>query len=473
MNLGKENETIEFKESTGEVKSAMDDLAAMLNKHTFGKVYFGVKPNGDVCGQTVSASSLDDVARTVKEAIRPMIYPEIQEIAIDGKPVIVLTASGTERPYSSFGRYYKRVVDRAEEMTPSELRRAMIDTDYSSAWENNLTNETLEDVDEKALRSFYERSLSCGRLEPLDSFDPAELLTMLGLLCDGKLTNAGRVLFSKKKPVVLKMAVYLTDERIAFTDLVRLEDNIFNLIDEGLSYLRRHMDWRVELGEDDLTREEIPEVPVEALREVVVNSFAHANYRGETEHEIDITPTEIEIYNPGEFPENLTPEDFAYNRMRSIPRNKKILDILFRSKSVEIQGSGLKKTYALCQKAGIDISYRRSDYGFSFVFSRGRGAKRKTKGKGGRSGAESFLAPRTVSKSFAVRKMPLEEKVLEILKAHPDFTREAIGLTIGKSPRTVQRVLEKLKDANRLVRVGSTRTGYYQILENKEDARDS
>ena len=231
MNLGKENETIEFKESTGEVKSAMDDLAAMLNKHTFGKVYFGVKPNGDVCGQTVSASSLDDVARTVKEAIRPMIYPEIQEIAIDGKPVIVLTASGTERPYSPFGRYYKRVVDRAEEMTPSELRRAMIDTDYSSAWENNLTNETLEDVDEKALRSFYKRSLSCGRLEPLDSFDPAELLTMLGLLCDGKLTNAGRVLFSKKKPVVLKMAVYLTDERIAFTDLVRLEDNIFNLID--------------------------------------------------------------------------------------------------------------------------------------------------------------------------------------------------------------------------------------------------
>ena len=69
--------------------------------------------------------------------------------------------------------------------------------------------------------------------------------------------------------------------------------------------------------------------------------------------------------------------------------------------------------------------------------------------------------------------MTLEEKVLEILKAHPDFTREAIGLAIGKSPRTVQRVLEKLKDANRLVRVGSTRTGYYQILENKEDARDS
>ena len=36
-----------------------------------------------------------------------------------------------------------------------------------------------------------------------------------------------------------------------------------------------------------------------------------------------------------------------------------------------------------------------------------------------------------------------------------------------------ERFLEKLKDANRLVRVGSTRTGYYQILENKEATRDS
>lgn len=59
------------------------------------------------------------------------------------------------------------------------------------------------------------------------------------------------------------------------------------------------------------SRLEIPEIPVEAIREIVVNSFAHANYRGVTENEIAITPTQIEIYNPGEFPINLSPDMFV------------------------------------------------------------------------------------------------------------------------------------------------------------------
>lgn len=33
MNLGKENETLEFKKSTGKLKDAMDDICDILNKH--------------------------------------------------------------------------------------------------------------------------------------------------------------------------------------------------------------------------------------------------------------------------------------------------------------------------------------------------------------------------------------------------------------------------------------------------------
>ena len=47
---------------------------------------------------------------------------------------------------------------------------------------------------------------------------------------------------------------------------------------------------RFEYGE-----EQIPEIPMEALREIIVNSFAHADYRGLSENEIDITPTQVEI----------------------------------------------------------------------------------------------------------------------------------------------------------------------------------
>lgn len=48
MNLGKENEQIEFKESTSELSDALIDITAILNKHNCETLYFGVKNNGDV-----------------------------------------------------------------------------------------------------------------------------------------------------------------------------------------------------------------------------------------------------------------------------------------------------------------------------------------------------------------------------------------------------------------------------------------
>ena len=69
MNLGKESETLEFKKTTGELKEGMVSIAAILNKHGVGTLYFGVKPNGDVIGQEVSESSLRDVSRLVYERI--------------------------------------------------------------------------------------------------------------------------------------------------------------------------------------------------------------------------------------------------------------------------------------------------------------------------------------------------------------------------------------------------------------------
>ena len=246
MNLGKENETLEFKKTTGELRDSMDDVCAMLNKHGYGTLYFGVKPNGDVCGQEVGASSLNDVATFIKTAIKPMIYPSIKEEILEDKHVIKVDIAGTERPYSSYGRYYKRVFDRSEEMTPDELKHMMLNTDYSSIWENNLTAFGIDDIDSKALKNFYSKAVNCGRLEPLEEYDEKELLTMLGLMKDEKLTNAGYFLFSSKEPTVLKMAVYATDQRINFLDINRIHDNIYNLIDVAITYINSHMNWRVE-----------------------------------------------------------------------------------------------------------------------------------------------------------------------------------------------------------------------------------
>ena len=459
MNLGIESETLEFKKTTGEADKAMDNIASMLNKHGHGTLYFGVSPNGEVTGQLVSASSLDDVARKVKEAIRPVIHPEVRQETLDGRSVIRVDFFGSEKPYFSFGRYYKRVFDRTEEMTPEELKRMMAATDRSSYWENNLTPYGIEALDESALLEFYRRAVSCGRLDEMASFDAEELLSGLGLYEQGKLTNAGFHLFSNRKPAVLKMAVYVTDERIDFSDIDRIEDNVFNLIRKGFSFIKEHIRWRVEPG-PGTSRIEVPEIPVEAIREIVVNSFAHADYRGISEHEIVITPTRLEIYNPGEFPAGLSPEMFVRQRIRSMPRNRVILSTLYKSKDVEIFGSGFRRVYALCNKHRVDVESAFENGGFSFSFFRDAPRSRSSR-------EVSTNAIRDVASSFAsagsAAETSTEWKVYALLREDPAQTREVLAQKTGRTVRTIQRALDKLVAGEKIKRIGSNKKGYWKV----------
>ena len=225
-----------------------------------------------------------------------------------------------------------------------------------------------------------------------------------------------------------------------------VHDNIYNLIDIATVYINQHMNWRVEFDGKSTARIEIPEVPVDAIREIVVNAFAHANYRSVTEHEIDITPTMIDIYNPGEFPINYKPEDFAERRIQSMPRNRKILDILYRSKNVEVQGSGIRKVLESCAANDIKYEYYNNEFGFRFSFHRNN-------------------VTSNVTSNVTIVLSITDKKVLALLKEHPEQTREEIAFKIGKTVRTVQRSLDKLKEAKKIVRIGNRNYGYWEVIE--------
>ena len=50
MNIGKESEKIEFKESLSELEAGIRSISSMLNRNKEAILYFGVKDNGDVIG---------------------------------------------------------------------------------------------------------------------------------------------------------------------------------------------------------------------------------------------------------------------------------------------------------------------------------------------------------------------------------------------------------------------------------------
>lgn len=446
INFGHETEELEFKRSTGEVHDAMKDVVAILNKHEKGILYFGVAPNGDVKGLQVAKSTLRDVSRVVFESIKPQIYPQIQKITIDGCDIIEVKFSGKNKPYSAYGKYYIRVADESRELTPAELKEMMLSSEYSERWEQFETEYTIKDVDEAALKDFYNRATACGRL-PDEEFDAEKLLNKLCLLQNGKLNNAGYVLFGNNGPVTLKMAVFASDEKLTFLDINRAEDNIFRLVDTALTYIKKNIRWRAEIG--NVTREEIPEIPLKALREIVINSFAHAQYGTTTQHEIDIHPGKVVIYNPGEFPPEFSPEDFATKNLSSIIRNELIAKVLYLCHDIESFGSGFKRVYTLCNQNGVECSYEKTPIGFSFVFLRNDPNATVNVPKNDKN------VPIVLSKT--------EKAVYELLKVQPNLTREELSIEISKTVKTVQRALDGLKTKGLISRVGTNRRGYWKI----------
>ena len=80
MNLGMETEQVEFKKSTAELKEGIVSIAAILNKHGKGSLFFGVMPTGEVCGQEISESTLRQISQAVGNSIEPRIVPTIEPL---------------------------------------------------------------------------------------------------------------------------------------------------------------------------------------------------------------------------------------------------------------------------------------------------------------------------------------------------------------------------------------------------------
>ncbi|MDP2363440.1 MAG: ATP-binding protein, partial [Ignavibacteria bacterium] len=99
-------------------------------------------------------------------------------------------------------------------------------------------------------------------------------------------------------------------------------------------------------------REEIWEIPTDALREAVINAICHRNYEDTGNVQIRIFNNRIEIWNPGILPESITLESLKKEH-RSIPRNEIIARCFYLIKYIEQWGTGTNRIVSLCKEAGL------------------------------------------------------------------------------------------------------------------------
>ena len=154
MNLGMENETLEYKKSTGELKEAVISIASILNKHQKGELYFGIRGDGTPLGQIVNEKTLREVSQAIANHINPQIFPKISSVVIDGRACIHVSFEGYNTPYFAYGIARIRVADEDLMMTHEELENFFKEKQTEDSWENGISPFSVNQVEEKRVKAY-------------------------------------------------------------------------------------------------------------------------------------------------------------------------------------------------------------------------------------------------------------------------------------------------------------------------------
>ena len=466
LNLGPETEYVEHKKSTGEIKEGMQSIGSILNKHGRGTLYFGTLDNGDVIGQQVGKSTLRDVSQAVGNDIKPTIHPTIERLTTeDGKDYIRVEFHGNERPYACRGIYRTRVADEDVVMSDDELRQIVL---YEQArkvpWDQWESDRPISDVDEDELRAFVERGNACGRIpEPFTTVE--ETLQSLSLLHDGKLTNAADVLFCPSRTSGLAMGILATHARTEILDLHQEAGTLFELVRKAEHYILVNTRRRFVI-EGGGPREEIPELPQDAVREVLFNAFAHRDRISRGVVQIDIYNDAVEITNPGWFIDGQDPAAHISGADKSsLSRNMLIVNTLHKSKDIEAYGTGIPRIRDACKEAGVEFEYKRVPIGTCFIFHRKdafadnpelqvRDSAGKVREKCGK-----------VRERYGKELLSSELNVAEFIESEGKASTREIMARTGLSERGTQQLLKRLIEKGIVEKDGTGRKTRYTLSE--------
>ena len=403
-----ENEVIEFKKTTGELKEGIISIVSILNKHQGGKLYFGIKDNGEIIGQDVSSKTIREVSKAISENIEPKIYPVVNKVKLNDKDCILVEFEGDDIPYLAFGRAYMRVGDEDRQLSMKEIRKIILkDENEIGKWESKVSDYTIDDIDEALLKEFIEKGRKAKRIN-FPYTNKEEILKKLSLVNkNNELLNAGYILFAKEAKLEMQMAIFATETKLTFLDIDQVFGNIFELIETGEGYIRKNIKWPVNFKSGGMERVEIPEIPLEAIREAIINSLIHRDFKNPKSNEVAIYKDRVEIFNPGEFPEGYKPEDFIKGE-GSIPRNPLIANTLYLSKDIEKWGSGFRRITEVCAKSNLKVKFEIRKNGFMVIFYRKTDEELLDL-----TGENKNIQKKTYEKAYEKTYENIEEKILE------------------------------------------------------------
>lgn len=357
-----ESHRLEFKRSTGVIKSALETACAFLNSDG-GIVLFGVTDDKRLVGQEVSDKTKREIGSEMAK-ISPVPNIEIAYVPLkkENTYIIVLNVitECNDRPYTFDGRAYLRNQSSTVQMPREYYRYLTIgNASGNDAWDHQIApGITIDDLDANEILTTIKEGVLNGRIpKSYATEDPKTALQRLGLLEDNKIINAALVLFGKNPEIkysqcLLRLARFRGIDKAEFIDNKRVSGNIFKLMDAALAFVHTYIPISSTFPTDAFKRIDTPLFPMKALREAIANALMHrdySNYSGSAS--LAIFDDRIEIWNYGAFPTGVTLGNLK-NINCSIPRNRKIADVLYYHKIFESWGRGVHMIIEECKKAG-------------------------------------------------------------------------------------------------------------------------
>jgi ATP-dependent DNA helicase RecG len=290
-----------------------------------------------------------------------------------------------------------------------------------------------------------------------------DFLRSLNVADETRVKNAGVLFFAKDiykhiHHAETTLVAFKGTDRLHIYDRRDVRDDLLTQFNEAIAFLKKHLNIRTEIK--GLDRKDIYEIPLEVLREAVVNALMHRDYsvRG-TQVFVEVHDDRVEIVNPGGLPKGLSVRELG---TVSIRRNAIIADLFSRLHMVERTGMGIRKMKKAMVAAGLrEPTFKTTEPEgfFRVIFHRSPEFALKE----GAPGSEK-VSEKTSEKMSEKTSEKTPGRILAALAKNPQATIADLAEVLGVSDRTIERNLKRLQEEGRLRRVGPDKGGYWEVV---------
>lgn len=282
----------------------------------------------------------------------------------------ISVSEGLNKPYFLKGIAFKRFGRTNQRITRDELERMILERHKDVlSFEERMFDVDLAEIDELKVRSFVSEVKSARNMD-LPYSTVREFLERLGLFSN-KPTAAALLCFSRNPQAYFPYAIVKCGRfRNGIADEKEIYGTLLDQVSGALEFLKNHMRVHHSIDEEG-RRVDRWEIPLEAVREAVVNALVHRDYRIPSPTYLKVFDDRIEVINPGRLMPPLTPEKLKREHP-SILRNPKIANVFFLYGYIERWGYGTNKIVELCIESGLkEPDFLEEDGFFKAVLYRG------------------------------------------------------------------------------------------------------